>query len=904
MTHICQCCAGIAVETPQIVTNRGGLSTIAYRSGTWATFKASMLASIGGATAHGLRTRDDADFTIAFLDACAVVGDILTFYDERIANENYLRTATETLSIGELARLIGYTPSPGCSATAFLAFRLNDPAPSPTPSPLAQLSSALGAIVPAGTKTQSVPGPGQTAQTFETAADLDARWVHNALAPLLGLPYTSSDVSGPSIYVASGAGRNVGDTIIVTSASKGTAAVHTVTSILVDPISKNAQLLLDGNVAAGGLTNPPAALASAIAFGPNPFVPNNDPFSDAEVAKIAAASGWDRDALATVIAREQWTIDAFEASVNAANAAVPAGSDVSAFAAKSAALFGNNAPLWSTLPGVLTGNPAPASPPTSYAYPTNWDDPTTNTLATFYGLGWPGAIDLDSVYGSAVPGAAIVFVDGATILAGTIQTAAVVTRNAYALTGRLTSITVTVDGDPGTLHPRTTAVYVQDAALPLVAKPIYGAGQYVEGLNVLLNRCALQLDANRYVAVTGVRSDRHGVTSTEIAQLAAPSLQNGYTLLTFTQALSGAYLPETLTINANIAVATNGETVNEVVGSGDAGSAFQTFTLRQTPLTWTSAAVPSGIAAAITIRVNGIAWALVPDLYGSGPTDRVYMLDTDTSGNTVVRFGDGVTGARIPTGNENVTAVYRRGLGTAGNVDDATITMLLTRPPGLRDVTNPVASSGGADADTVAAARVNAPFSVKTLGRIVTLQDYADFVRASTGIAKARVDLTWTGSTQVVLISVAGAGGTQLDPSGVPYSDLVKAVTAASDGSYPIVIANYRPITFSVAAGLLVDPAYQTDVVSAAVQAALANAFSFDQRDFGQTAFASEAYAVIQSVPGVLAENLQAFCYTQTVPATVDDPLPAQGASISGGSAVGAQLLTLDIIPAVLTVLS
>jgi len=40
------------------------------------------------------RTRADDDFAIGLLDAWAVVSDVLTFYQERIANESYLRIAT------------------------------------------------------------------------------------------------------------------------------------------------------------------------------------------------------------------------------------------------------------------------------------------------------------------------------------------------------------------------------------------------------------------------------------------------------------------------------------------------------------------------------------------------------------------------------------------------------------------------------------------------------------------------------------------------------------------------------------------------------------------------------------------------------------------------------------------
>jgi predicted phage baseplate assembly protein len=282
----------------------------------------------------------------------------------------------------------------------------------------------------------------------------------------------------------------------------------------------------------------------------------------------------------------------------------------------------------------------------------------------------------------------------------------------------------------------------------------------------------------------------------------------------------------------------------------------------------------------------------------------VFTLDSDVNGNTLVKFGDGITGARLPTGIENVTAVYRRGIGSSANVDAAEITMLITRPPGLRDVTNPVAANGGDDPDTVADSRANAPYSVKTLGRIVTLDDYADFARASAGIAKARVDLTWIGATQVVLVTVAGADGAQVVTGSNQYNDLLAALQGASDGSYPILLASYQPITFSAGIALVTDPSMQAPAVYAAVQAALSSAFSFDARDFAQPVFASELYGVIQSVPGVIASNLTAFCYTQTVPPAITDPLTAQPAQISGATAIGAQLLTIDTISATITVLS
>src|SRR5271165_3409960 len=118
----CGCCAGTSVQTPQPRSTAPGLSAVPYRAGTWASFKESMLARLSSSDYPALlplKTRDDDDFTIALLDATSVVLDILTFYQERLANENYLRTAVQLRSLVELSRLIGYQPAPGVSASTY-----------------------------------------------------------------------------------------------------------------------------------------------------------------------------------------------------------------------------------------------------------------------------------------------------------------------------------------------------------------------------------------------------------------------------------------------------------------------------------------------------------------------------------------------------------------------------------------------------------------------------------------------------------------------------------------------------------------------------------------------------------------------------------------------------------------
>ena len=61
-----------------------------------------------------------------------------------------------------------------------------------------------------------------------------------------------------------------------------------------------------------------------------------------------------------------------------------------------------------------------------------------------------------------------------------------------------------------------------------------------------------------------------------------------------------------------------------------------------------------------------------------------------------VGFGDGVSGARLPSGTNSVQAAYRKGIGVEGNVAAGSLTQLMTRPLGLKSVSNPLAAEGKA----------------------------------------------------------------------------------------------------------------------------------------------------------------------------------------------------------------
>jgi hypothetical protein len=69
----------------------------------------------------------------------------------------------------------------------------------------------------------------------------------------------------------------------------------------------------------------------------------------------------------------------------------------------------------------------------------------------------------------------------------------------------------------------------------------------------------------------------------------------------------------------------------------------------------------SGSGIAIELQVGGEVWRRVESLATSGPGDRHFVLSTDETGATTLRFGDGAHGARLPAGPDGVIAAYRPG---------------------------------------------------------------------------------------------------------------------------------------------------------------------------------------------------------------------------------------------------
>jgi len=916
----CGCCSGTSVQTPQPRSNLPGLSSVSYRVGTWASFKESMLARLSSSdypALAALKTRDDDDFTVAFLDATAMVLDVLTFYQERLANEAYLRTAGQSRSLTELSRLIGYQPSPGVSASTYVAFSLRT-APGQSPDP-----TASPITIPQGTQMQSVPVQGQMPQIFETSADIQGKADWSALPVQTGRPWVPPGNTN-GIYLSGTATQlQLGDSLLLlgvrreqwdSSVSQSPSEqwhVVVINQLQTDPIRNLTYVSWDTTLTHtdGGSPTLPEPGVSPL---PGLF----------EAGSPGTLFGRTRSILPI---RPKVGIGPWIAA------------KVFAFRQK-ATLFGHNAPnpmlfvnlnqatttaIPTSLPGLIN---APASGPWQWigfniasssqidldaAYPKivigSWFALTSSGVAQLYkvqssravsisNFGLSGKVTelagdyqdssistfftlpLTEVWAQSDPlevaeqpltyplyGTLVDLQELRPDLVGLQVVALSGKRQKLAIGSGITGLSFVPDDgtDPVSLAPGDVLTLIDPTPLPLTADgaiPDWSLSTRtitlsVEDANGRTGTVAASL--NQIVLEPSGQSDPNISEYALVSTLASVPAPYPHTQIQLQSNLANCYDRTATTMNANVALATNGQSVSEIMGNGSAATPNQSFTLKQGPLTYVQAPTPTGRESTLQVQANGVAWNEVPSLYGEGPSERVFSTLNQSDGTADVLFGDGVEGATLPTGQNNLQANYRIGLGSSGNVGANTLTTLIDRPLGVSGVTNPESATGGQDPQSVADIRSNAPLAVLTLGRAVSLADYENYASTFAGIAKAYAVWIPSGPGQGVFLTVAGVNGAALTSGNPTLSNLVTSLRNYGNPLIPISVQSFVETLFGLSADVQYDPAYNQPTVQAQVLQALSQAYGFAERAFGQGVSVDEISTVIQNVPGVIAVNVK-----------------------------------------------
>jgi predicted phage baseplate assembly protein len=241
----------------------------------------------------------------------------------------------------------------------------------------------------------------------------------------------------------------------------------------------------------------------------------------------------------------------------------------------------------------------------------------------------------------------------------------------------------------------------------------------------------------------------------------------------------------------------------------------------------------------------------VPDFVGAGPQDRSFVTATDQDGTTRVIFGDGVRGARPPTGSENVLARYRSGQGRSGNVAAGRITIATSRPLGVAEVTNPVPATGGADPEDRDVVRRNAALGVQALDRLVSVSDYADFAAAFAGIGSAVAAELTDGRRRLVHVTIAGIDDEPISPTSDLLRNLRQALLDLGDPHLDVRVAPRALKLAVISANVAIAADRRWADVEPALRTAVLSRFGPASRLVGRSLASSAVLAAMAGAPGV-----------------------------------------------------
>jgi hypothetical protein len=767
-------------QDPQVVSNPPNLPVISYRVDDFAGFRRALLRPGPDETALlGWQPAAD-DLGLQVLEWWAYLADILTFYNERIANESYLRTAQQPASVAGLVALLGYQPRPAIAATGQLAALRRAGRP----------TEALA--VPAGTQFASTPTPGVPAQTFESGpassfgGATDAPAVLVPPADLLTSAATEASPDAQSVLLAGTvSGIKPGDELLLLASSwvGGDDNWAWVTVLTVAPQP-------DPN----GGTNTCVTFES-VDWGPKNASNPSPAAGDYRLLRPArSAALWSQDDIQPIAgAGTGWTV-----SLSAV---------VRAFAPGDVVLFDMS--LAQNLPVV------------------------------------PGKSKVDTGPGDTALALVIAAAEILQVVSYPGNTAPVVANPPAAFAVPCTQLSVTTKDGTALDAMNSTAIGVavrygfRDVGTPIAA-PVPALSSLPAQVTVPASFALPTGQSTAMIEDSTGAGILVGVTSLGPSQLRLDTIPAA------TQPVTPSLIPP-LRLLADLVAVSRGTTVpSETLGTGDATVPNQTFTLKQSPLTYLRQG--DGYASALRIAVDGIYWQQAATVYGQPPDATIFTVTQQADGTSVVRFGDGAEGARLPTGSQ-VVAAYRYGAGAA-SPPAGRLTTILQPQPNLAAVHNPVPVTPGADAEAPGSIRVNAPASVLSFGRAISADDYETIAAGTPGVSRARAYWTWDEQAQRTLVKV------YVGDDAAASSLATAALAGAADPNRPVVAKPAVAIELTMSCALVIAVGRVAPDVLAAAQAAVSDPatglFSPAAMAIGATLYSSQIESALL-VDGALA---------------------------------------------------
>lgn len=307
---------------------------------------------------------------------------------------------------------------------------------------------------------------------------------------------------------------------------------------------------------------------------------------------------------------------------------------------------------------------------------------------------------------------------------------------------------------------------------------------------------------------------------------------------------------------------------------------FRPF-LKSAPLTFANAhdasasaqtslqTLPARALPALTLESalsgNAEVWNAARDLLNSAADATEFVVEIESDGRTYVRFGDDTHGKR-PDGGTSFSAAYRVGNGAAGNVGADSLAHIVSADGSIDAVRNPLAASGGQDAESIQDVRERAPYAFRTQERAVTPHDYARFAERRSDVQRAAASFRWTGSWRTVFVTADRFGGravdTEFENALLDYFDRYRMA------GHDLEIDGPRFISLEIEMRVCVKADYfKSDVQRALLQVfntrvlpdGTRGVFHPDNFTFGQPVYLSQLYAAAQAVTGVDSVEIVKF---------------------------------------------
>lgn len=303
--------------------------------------------------------------------------------------------------------------------------------------------------------------------------------------------------------------------------------------------------------------------------------------------------------------------------------------------------------------------------------------------------------------------------------------------------------------------------------------------------------------------------------------------------------------------------ATQGKTVTEVLGRTNSEPRQSLKSTKK------------GLSTTASLWVGDIPWKRFSLIYDMEEGEHGFVSKTDYEGYCLFQFGDGTFGL-IPQEGQSVTVQYRTSEGADGNVTSGSINEILSTIVDSRGqevdilVTNDEPASGGHDEESVNAARINIPRSVRAISGLISEEDFTNmsslFESDTYGKiykSKSTVTYTWTEHLITIYVLTTNNKGIPTQPS----QDMLDEVkTWAEEKTLPSVGLITKPATIvgvTIRGTVHYDSSYRINMMEYRINRALDDIFHYDLREIGDPIYLSDIYKHIGSKQGVLWFDLE-----------------------------------------------